>query len=49
MSRAPALVLRQGDRERLAELARLPSVPSGLAKWSAPNLPDSDPTKIGVV
>src|SRR5450755_4050626 len=30
MSRA--LVLRQGDRERLAELARLPSVPSGLAK-----------------
>ena len=32
MSRAPALVLRQGDRERLAELARLPSVPSGLAK-----------------
>ena len=26
------LVLRQGDRERLAELARLPSVPSGLAK-----------------
>jgi transposase len=32
MSRAPALVLRPGDRERLAELARLPSVPSGLAK-----------------
>lgn len=32
MSRAPALVLRDGDRERLAELARLPSVPSGLAK-----------------
>jgi hypothetical protein len=32
MSRAPALVLRQGDRERLAELARFPSVPSGLAK-----------------
>jgi transposase len=32
MSRAPALVLREGDRERLAELARLPSVPSGLAK-----------------
>ena len=28
----PALVLRPGDRERLAELARLPSVPSGLAK-----------------
>ena len=25
-------VLREGDRERLAELARLPSVPSGLAK-----------------
>jgi transposase len=25
-------VLRDGDRERLAELARLPSVPSGLAK-----------------
>ena len=24
--------LREGDRERLAELARLPSVPSGLAK-----------------
>jgi transposase len=32
MSRAAALVLRQGDHERLAELARLPSVPSGLAK-----------------
>src|SRR5512140_1773304 len=32
MSRAPALVLREGDRDRLAELARLPSVPSGLAK-----------------
>jgi transposase len=32
MSRAPALVLREGDRERLAELARLPSVASGLAK-----------------
>jgi transposase len=32
MSRAPALILRGGDRERLAELARLPSVPSGLAK-----------------
>ena len=32
MSVAPALVLREGDRERLAELARLPSVPSGLAK-----------------
>ena len=32
MSRAAALVLREGDRERLTELARLPSVPSGLAK-----------------
>src|ERR1700728_3651883 len=32
MSIAPALVLREGDRDRLAELARLPSVPSGLAK-----------------
>jgi transposase len=32
MSLAPALALRPGDRERLAELARLPSVPSGLAK-----------------
>jgi transposase len=32
MSRAPALILRQGDRDRLAELARLPSVASGLAK-----------------
>jgi transposase len=32
MSRAPALLLRQGDRERLAELSRLPSVPSGLTK-----------------
>jgi transposase len=32
MSRAPALILREGDRQRLAELARLPSVPSGLAK-----------------
>ena len=25
-------MLREGDRDRLAELARLPSVPSGLAK-----------------
>src|SRR5580693_10460428 len=32
MSLAPALVLRAGDRDRLADLARLPSVPSGLAK-----------------
>jgi len=32
MSLAPALVLRAGDRERLADLATLPSVPSGLAK-----------------
>ena len=32
MSLAPALVLREGDRERLGELARRPSVPSGLAK-----------------
>ena len=32
MSFAPALALREGDRDRLAELARLPSVPSGLAK-----------------
>ena len=32
MSFAPALILRQGDRERLADLARLPGVPSGLAK-----------------
>jgi transposase len=32
MSLAPALVLRDGDRQRLADLARLPSVPSGLAK-----------------
>jgi transposase len=32
MSYAPALILRQGDLERLADLARLPSVPSGLAK-----------------
>jgi transposase len=32
MSVAPALILRNGDREKLAELARLPSVPSGLAK-----------------
>ena len=32
MSVAPALVLREGDRKRLSELARLPSVPSGLAK-----------------
>jgi len=32
MSFAPALILRQGDRERLADLARLPSVSSGLAK-----------------
>lgn len=32
MSRAAALVPREGDRERLAELARLPSMASGLAK-----------------
>jgi transposase len=32
MSLAPALVLREGDRRRLGALARLPSVPSGLAK-----------------
>jgi hypothetical protein len=32
MSLAPALVLREGDRTRLGELARLPSVPSGPAK-----------------
>jgi transposase len=32
MSLAPALVLREGDRDRLADLARLPGVPSGLAK-----------------
>ena len=32
MSFAPALVLREGVRDRLAELARLPGVPSGLAK-----------------
>ena len=32
MSLAPALVLREGDRDRLAHLVRLPSVPSGLAK-----------------
>ena len=32
MSFAPALALREGDREKLADLARLPSVPSGLAK-----------------
>ncbi len=32
MSVAPALVLREGDWARLGELARLPGVPSGLAK-----------------
>src|ERR1700761_3741745 len=32
MSFAPALALREGDRKKLGELARLPSVPSGLAK-----------------
>ena len=32
MSLAPALVLRDGDRKRLGDLARLPSMPSGLAK-----------------
>ena len=32
MSFAPVLILREGDQQRLAELARLPRVPSGLAK-----------------
>jgi transposase len=32
MSLASALVLREGDRNRLGDLARLPSVPSGLAR-----------------
>jgi len=32
MSSAPALVLREADRKRVGDLARLPSVPSGLAK-----------------
>ncbi len=32
MSLAPALVLREGDRERLADPARLPSAPSGPAR-----------------
>jgi len=32
MSMAPPLVLHHGDRERLTDLARRPSVPSGLAK-----------------
>src|ERR1700753_2043069 len=32
MSFAPALPLREGDRKKLDDLARLPSVPSGLAK-----------------
>ncbi len=32
MSLAPALALREGDRRVLGDLARLPSVPSGLAK-----------------
>ena len=32
MSFAPALVLRENDRVRLCQLARLLSVPSGLAK-----------------
>lgn len=31
MSLAPALPLRGGDRKRLGDLTRLPSVPSGLA------------------
>jgi hypothetical protein len=29
---APPLALREGDRKKLGDLARLPSVPSGLAK-----------------
>ena len=32
MSLAPALALREGDLKRLSELARLPTVPAGLAK-----------------
>jgi transposase len=32
MSFAAALILCEGDRQRLADLARLPSVPSGLTK-----------------
>jgi hypothetical protein len=31
MSLTPALILREGDRDRLPDLARLPSVPSGRA------------------
>jgi hypothetical protein len=32
MSFATALILREGDRNKLGDLARLSSVPSGLAK-----------------
>lgn len=39
MSFAPALVLRGGDRKKLGDLARLPSVPSGLAKRARMVLP----------
>src|ERR1700689_377304 len=42
MSFAPALALREGDREKLADLARLPSVPSGLAKRARMILPAAD-------
>jgi transposase len=42
MSFAPALVLREGDPKKLGDLARLPSVPSGLAKRARMILPAAD-------
>jgi hypothetical protein len=48
MSFAPALVLREGDRDRLGELARLPSVPSGLVTTVAVPLACNIPYAVSV-
>jgi transposase len=52
MSFAAALMLREGDRDRLDRLARLPSVPSGLAKrarivlLAADGLPNAEVARV---
>jgi site-specific recombinase XerD len=47
MSLAPALVRRAGGRDRLADLARLPSVPSGLARMVLRNCQVAERTAAG--